>query len=216
MENMTQLARVQYDRVLQTHHKPWFPWLNHHCLHETITTDTMFTSVLDISGNTCAQVYWGLTLHYINVYGMQTESDGPQTLDNLAREEGVPPVMHSDNSHMQRWGSGWLKHMHDWLCQAEYTKPYHPQQNPAEMCAIKYLKTNSKMLRQCTGAPPETWLLACQYLSNVHNITTDETIDWKTPWHKQQMETPKYFPLPTIPVLWMGLLPRSGRKVPIY
>jgi len=84
--------------------------------------------------------------------------------------------------------------MRDWLCQAEYTEPYHPQQNPAKMRAIKFLKSNSKILRQRTGAPPEAWLLACQYLSDVHNVTSDKTIDWKTPWHKRKMETPDISP----------------------
>jgi len=134
MENMTQLARVRYDCTLQTHHKPWFPWLNRHRLHETVATNTMFASIPDISGNTCAQVYWGLTSHYINVYSMQTESDGPRTLDNFAREEGVPLVMCSDNSRMQQWGSGWLKCMHNWLCQAKYTKPYRSKWHWYDFC----------------------------------------------------------------------------------
>jgi len=38
-----------------------------------IATDTMFSSVQDISGRTCAQVYWGLSSHFINVYGMRTQ-----------------------------------------------------------------------------------------------------------------------------------------------
>jgi len=102
LENTTQLACICYDHALQMHHKPWFPWLNQNCLHETVATNTMFALIPDISSHTCAQVYWGLTSHFINVYGMRTESNGPQYLDDFAREEGVPPIMHSDNSHMQQ------------------------------------------------------------------------------------------------------------------
>jgi len=147
MENTAQLACIQYGHALQTHHKPWFPWLNHHWLHETVATDMMFSSIPDISSNRCAQVYWGLISHYINIYGMRTESNGPCTLNVFAREKGVPLVMQSNNSRMQWWGSGWLKHMCDWLCQAKYTEPYHPEQNPAKMQAIKFLKSISKILR---------------------------------------------------------------------
>jgi len=76
------------------------------------------------------------------------------------------------------------------MCQAEFTEPDHPQQNPAEMRAIRWLKENNRVLRERTGASDFTWLLACEYLANVHNITSDETLHWKTPWEKRQLETP--------------------------
>jgi len=65
----------------------------------------MFSTIYDVMGSTCAQVYWGLSSHFINVYGMQTESEGPHTLDDFAHKEGVPPVVRNDNSRMQCWGS---------------------------------------------------------------------------------------------------------------
>jgi len=190
LENMTQLARIRHDRVLQMHMKPWFLWLNRNRLHETVATDTMFSSVPDVSGHTCAQVYWGLSSYFLNVYGMQTKSKGPRTLNDFAHKEGVPPIMQSDNSCMQRWGTSWLKCMREWLCQPEFTEPLHPQQNPAELWAAKWLKCNSRILRQWTGAPENTWLYTCQYMADIHNVTSDKTLDWKTPWEKQCMETP--------------------------
>jgi len=80
--------------------------------------------------------------------------------------------------------------MCNWLCQPEFTTLHNPQQNPAEMHAIKWLKDNNQILCTCTGAPDFTWLLACQYLANICNITADETLDWKTPWEKQKLEMP--------------------------
>jgi len=68
--------------------------------------------------------------------------------------------------------------------------PHNPQQNPAEMRAIKWLKENNRVLRARTGAPDYTWLLACQYLADIHNITADETLNWRTPWEKRKLETP--------------------------
>jgi len=58
------------------------------------------------------------------------------------------------------------------------------------MRAIRWLKENSRTLRECTGAPEYTWLLACEYLADIHNITADETLNWKTPWEKRKLETP--------------------------
>jgi len=137
LKNTTQLAHQHLQTPIHDHTKPWFPWLNCPCLHKTVATDTMFTNIKAIGGHHCAQVYWGFLSHYINVYGMHTESDRPQTLDDFAHEEGIPPILQSDNSKMQHWGTGWLKHMRDWLCQPEFTTPHNPQQNPAKMRAIK-------------------------------------------------------------------------------
>jgi len=86
---------------MHEHTKPWFPWLNRLWFHETVATDTMFANVWAIGGHTCAQVYWGFVSHYINVYGMSSESEGPRTLDDFACEEGIPAIMQSDNSKMQ-------------------------------------------------------------------------------------------------------------------
>jgi len=80
--------------------------------------------------------------------------------------------------------------MQDWLCQTEFTEPHHPQQNPAKLLAAKWLKQNSRILHQRTGAPENTWLYACQYMVGIHNITSDETLDWITPWQKRHMNTP--------------------------
>jgi len=112
LKNTTQLARLCIQQPMRDHIKPWFPWLNHPHLHETVATDTMFSSVKGIGGHTCTQVYWGFTSHFINVYGMKSKSEGPITLDDFERKEGIPLVMHSNNLRMQRWGTGWLTWLH--------------------------------------------------------------------------------------------------------
>jgi len=89
-------------------------------------------------------------------------------------------------------GNKLVKCMCDWLCQPEFTTPHNPQQNPAEMCAIKWLKDSNSILHACTGAPDFMLLLACQYLANIHNITADETLEWKTLWENQKLEHPTY------------------------
>jgi len=53
---------------------------------------------------------------------------------------------------------------------------------------------SSKTARYCANAleaaPKNTWLYACQYMAGIHNITSDETLDWITPWQKRCMNTP--------------------------
>ena len=121
---------------------------------------------------------------------MKTESEGPDALDDFGRFEGIPSIIRSDNSKMQRYGKRFLTRLREWVCGAEFTEPHHPQQNPAELRVCRWLKEGIKILRMRTGAPRYVWLWAAKYLADIHNITADETLDWKTPWSKRKGETP--------------------------
>ena len=192
--NTTQLAVQRMTMPLKRHVRSLNPFMNRTRLHETVATDTMFSSEKDISGSTCAQVFYGLSSHFVNVYGMKTESDGPDALDDFGRQEGIPAIIRSDNSKMQRYGAAWVNRLREWLCAAEFTEPHHPQQNPAELRAVKWLKHNTKILRQRTRAPKNLWLQACKYMADIHNVTSDETLDYKTPYSKRRGETPDISP----------------------
>ena len=61
-------------------------------------------------------------------------------------------------------------------------EPDHPQQNPAKLHAVKFLKDHSQVLLDCTGAPENCWLLACEYIADVHNLCADETLGHQIPW----------------------------------
>jgi hypothetical protein len=63
----------------------------------------------------------------------------------------------------------------------EFTKPGHPQQNPAELCAVKFIKDHSQVLLDWTGAPKVCWLLACEYIADVHNVCADESLGYWIP-----------------------------------
>jgi hypothetical protein len=76
------------------------------------------------------------------------------------------------------------------MIQNEFTEPQHPQQNPAESRAIRWLISNIRTLCTRTGAPEKVWFWTDKYLVDVHNITADETIGWITPWSKRRRETP--------------------------
>jgi hypothetical protein len=112
---------------------------------------------------------------------MRSESEGPQRLDDFIREEGIPSVMRSDNSRMQRYGKTWTQRLRELLVHSTFSEPHNQQQNPVELRAIRWLKENSKIIRKRTGAPKAVWLQAAQYLADIHNMCADETLDWKTP-----------------------------------
>ena len=77
---------------------------------------------------------------------MKSESEGPEALDDFGRFEGIPSIIRSDNSKMQRWGTRWKNRLREWLCAAEFTEPHHPQQNPAELRVCRWVKEAPKTL----------------------------------------------------------------------
>jgi hypothetical protein len=190
LDQTTQLARLSSATPMKRHVKALFPFLNRKRITETVATDTFFSSIRDISGATCAQVFYRLKSHFMNVYPLRTESDGPKAVEDFVRTEGIPNVIRSDNSKMQRLNQDLVAKFRRWMIRNEFTEPHHPQQNPAELRAIRWLKSNIRTLRTRTGATDKVWFWMAKYLVDIHNITADKTIGWTTPWSKRRGETP--------------------------
>ena len=98
----TQLATNWIKLPMQRHFKSRFPQLNCPRLQETYSTDTFFSSVKDIGGETCAQLYVGNSSMFTKVYGMAMESQGNQTLEDFIAEIGASYHIHSDNAQMEQ------------------------------------------------------------------------------------------------------------------
>jgi hypothetical protein len=126
LDQTTQLARLSSAIPMKRHVKALFPFLNRKRITETVATDTFFSSVRDISGATCAQVFYGLKSHFMNVYPLRTESDGPKVFEDFVRTEGIPNVIRSDNSKMQRLNKNLVAKFRRWMLRNEFTKPHHP------------------------------------------------------------------------------------------
>ena len=71
-----------------------------------------------------------------------------------------------------------------------YTEPYHPQQNPAELNAVKWLKTHTQVILDRSGAPEYAWLECAKWLADIHNVVTDESLGWRTPMERRHGITP--------------------------
>jgi hypothetical protein len=79
---------------MQSHiNKARFPWLNCNELHKTVATDMYFANVCALGGATCAQIFYGVQSHMINVFGMKSESDMPEAYMDIICEEGAPSIL---------------------------------------------------------------------------------------------------------------------------
>jgi hypothetical protein len=96
---------------MRRHVQALFPYLNRKRMNETVATDTFFSSVDDVSGAKCAQIFYGLRSHFMNIYPLRTESDGPNAFEDFARNEGLPNAIRSDNSKMQRYSKRLLNRL---------------------------------------------------------------------------------------------------------
>ena len=100
---------------LRRHYKSRFPSLNRPRLRETFCTETWFGSTPAIGGYTCAQIYNGIISKFIALYPMTTESQGPDTLEDLCRDRGVPYKIKNDRAQMEIgkvWTSICRKYQH--------------------------------------------------------------------------------------------------------
>ena len=187
--NTTQLAKRTRDRLpLRRHYKSRYPELNRKRLRETFATDTFFSSEKAISGYLCMQLFVGLKSRFTATYGMQTESQGHQALEDFIREHGAPYVIRSDNAKMEI-GHAFTQICRKYNIKQETTEPHHPQQNPAER-QIQEVKKRANMIMDRTGCPENVWYLAVQYVVYLLNRTANEALKWKTPLEVAFGDTP--------------------------
>ena len=180
LNNTTQLAKVIIRFPLQKHIKSRHQMLRRPRLNEVIATDTYFSSVRSIEGYNCAQVYYGCTSKIIEVYGMRTESEFISTYQDFMRERGIPHTLRRDNAKSEN--SAALKQLHrDLIVNDQFTEPHHPQQNPAEGGAVKFIKQHVEVLMNMSGASTNLWYLCAEYICHIHNICANPSNNWQIP-----------------------------------
>lgn len=66
---------------------------------EIVSTDPLFANAKSIyHGYTCAQVFFGLKSHMINVYDMKSKNNFPKVYKDFIREQGCPSALRRDNA----------------------------------------------------------------------------------------------------------------------
>ena len=98
----TQLCKSFVHYPLLKHVKSRFAWMNKFRLNEKVSTDTIFANCRAIGGYPCAQVFYGMTSHVINVCGMRTEKELPEIYKDFICHEGIPSVLRQDGANAQK------------------------------------------------------------------------------------------------------------------
>ena len=152
----TQYARNKLCLPLCDHYKSWHLML-----------DTFFASCKALGGYTCAQIYVGKTSILTEVFGIKSESQMGETLQDFIRKWGAPHFLLSDNTKSELSNT-----VLDILCKYNIkdiqTEPHHPNQNPMEHWIQEVKKTVNGILDK-TGAPECLWHLCLQYVCYLLN-----------------------------------------------
>ena len=139
LEHTTQLAKTMASFPMTRHVQSRFAWLNRFRLDEKVSTDVIFANRNAIGGHSCAQIYYRISSHVINVHGMKSESGFANSYSDFLREEGIPSVLRRDYSTTQR--SQTVQDLQrKYMIRDEFSEPHHQQQNPVERNAIRWLK----------------------------------------------------------------------------
>ena len=192
-KHTTQFARTPISTILKKHYKSPFPALNVHRRDEPVATDTVYSDTPAIdNGAKCAQFFVGTRSMYTDAYGMKTDSQFINTLEDNIRERGAMSKLISDCAQVEM--SRRVLDILRSLCISGWqSEPHQQHQNPAER-RYQTAKRMTNTLLDRSGSPASTWLLALLYACFVLNHTYCASIK-AVPAQKLTGSTPDISPL---------------------
>ncbi len=180
LEQTTQHARVSLHDTMRRYYKSPYPALNVPRRNEDLLTDVVYSDTPAIDdGSTSASVYSGRSSHVLDVFGMKSDKQFVNTLEDIIRDRGAPTRLLSD--HANTICSARVKDILRALCIGAWTsEPHRQHQNTMER-RYQTLKRLTNLLLDRSGCPPSCWLLCLQYVATVLNCTACQSLNWQIP-----------------------------------
>jgi len=158
------------------------PVLNLPRRNEDVATDTLYSQTQAIdNGSTAAQFFVGRKSHFRSIVPCgSTDKYFAKALMDEIRKYGAMDRLISDNARAQL--SEQVKDiLRSTFCIKDWhSEPHVGNQNFAER-AWRDTKTRTNNLLNMSGAPPEIWLLATQYICTIQNHTAVQSLNNRTP-----------------------------------
>ena len=175
LQHTTQLARIPTGTLLKRVFKSSNPALNVHRRNEPVACDVVYSDTPAIDdGSKTAVIFTGTKTSVTDVYGISSDDQFVNTLEDNIRERGAPYRLVSDNGSViiaER-----VKTILRTLCiSAWQSEPHQQQQNPAER-RFQTVKNTANRILDRVGAPAYTWLLCLQYVCFLLNHTFNSTL----------------------------------------
>ena len=185
----TQYAKqIIHENGMRRHFKSRFPALNVRRRCEAVATDTVFSDTPAVDdGSMCAQLFVGHKSLVADVYGMKTDGEFVNTLEDQIRQRGAMDRLLSDNAQaevskkvkdiLRAYAIG------DWQ-----SEPGNQNQNPAET-RYRTIKAYTNNIMNRTGAPPNCWLLCMMYVCILLNHLACAALGYEIPMTKMDGQT---------------------------
>ena len=189
-EATTQFARTNIGSLqLKKTFKTPFPACNIHRRNEAVATDTVFSDVAAIDdGSMAAQIFVGRESLVTDVYGVKTEKQFVNTLEDNIRKRGAMDKLISDRAQVEI-SNRVLSILRGYMIDSWQSEPHYQHQNFAERRYATIKPLVNTLLNLC-GAPAHCWLLALSYVCFVLNHTAVGSLHWRTPIEKLTGSTP--------------------------
>lgn len=181
-ERTTQHASnvVSGHHIQQTIRSP-YPALNRHRRSEPVATDTIYseTAAVNTGGQKHAQVYVGRKSLVIDVYGMKSDKEFVNTLEDVIRKRGAMDKLISDHSQTEL--SARVLDILRALCIDNWqSEANYQHQNFAEQ-RWKFLKKNTQWFMNFRNVRSDAWLLCLQWVADIMNHTAEKSLSWRPP-----------------------------------
>jgi hypothetical protein len=131
LENTTQYVKAVSNYPMVKHMVARFKILNRYRLDEVVSMDTVFSSVQAHEESPCAQVFYGVSIHMINVYGLEAKAQAIDAYRDFMKDEGVPSTLHRDGAAEQS-SHAFIRLNREMEVRDTFSEPGNPQQNPVE------------------------------------------------------------------------------------
>lgn len=174
-EHTTQYARLPTGTHLKRSFKSSNPALNVHRRKEPVACDIVYADVPAVDdGSTAAVIFVGVDTQVTDVYGIKTDRQFVNTLEDNIRERGAPNKLISDRAQVEISNKvlGILRAL---VINSWQSEPHQQQQNHAER-RYQTIKNTANRIMDRTGAPPFTWLLCLTYVCFLLNHTFNSNI----------------------------------------
>ena len=157
------------------------PALNVWRRFEPVATDTIYAQVpaIGTNGQTCAQFFVGRKSRVIDIYGMGTDAEFVNTLEDVIRKRGAMDKLISDSAAalISERVKDILRAL---IIDNWQSEPRYQHQNWAEL-VYKHHKHSTQWFMSKRNIPPEFWLLCSQWTADVMNHTAEKSLKWRTP-----------------------------------
>ena len=161
--------------IFQTSKSP-YPAYNVLRRNEPVATDTFYagTPAIGAGGVKTAQFFCGRKSLVIDIYGMKSNAEFVNTLEDVIRKRGAMDKLISDSARVEI--SARVKEiLRALIIESWQSEGWYQHQNFAEH-RYQHFKRNVQFIMNLRDVPPECWLLCAEWVADVMNHTAEKSL----------------------------------------